>query len=72
MYSGPRPQQALADLRVWKNRKGLMQKALDRHDRAPLRRLLERAAAADAVMKGCAAGRPWDNLENLVLLLARG
>jgi DNA polymerase-3 subunit delta len=68
--AGKNPQQALTSLRVWKNRMGLMQGALRRHDRPALESLLEQAALVDGSIKGFAGGRPWDNLENLVLQLA--
>ncbi len=68
--AGKRPQQALADLRVFKNRLGLMHSALERHPRGSLIRLMTRAAATDGAIKGFADGKPWDQLENLVLALA--
>ena len=64
--AGQPPQQALGALRVWKNRMGIMQTALKRHDTASLDRLLESAAQADGSIKGFADGRPWDNLETVV------
>ncbi len=63
-------QQALAGLRVWKNRMGLMQGALARHDKASLDNLLEQAARVDGSIKGFSDGRPWDNMEVLVMGLA--
>ncbi|MFV8819507.1 DNA polymerase III subunit delta [Haliea sp. E17] len=68
---GQRPQQALSDLRVFQNRLGLMQSALERHNRGSLIRLLSQAAAADGAIKGAGGGKPWDQLENLALALAR-
>ncbi|TDG12575.1 DNA polymerase III subunit delta [Seongchinamella unica] len=68
--SGQNPQQALSALRVWKNRMSLMQGALGRHSRASLNRLLEQATAVDGSIKGFAGGKPWDNLETLILELA--
>lgn len=70
--AGQSAQQALAALRVWKNRLGVMQAALKRHDAASLDRLMTLAARADGSIKGFADGRPWDNLESLVLSLSRG
>ncbi len=70
--TGQNPQQALSSLRVWKNRMGLMQGALGRHDRTSLNNLLETATQVDGSIKGFADGKPWDNLENLVLQLAGG
>ena len=68
--SGQNPQQALSSLRVWKNRMSLMQGALGRHSRNSLNRLLEQATAVDGSIKGFAGGKPWDNLETLILDLA--
>lgn len=67
---GQAAQQALAGLRVWKNRMGLMQGALARHDKASLDNLLEQAARVDGSIKGFSDGRPWDNMEVLVMGLA--
>ncbi len=68
--SGQNPQQALSALRVWKNRMGLMQGALGRHSRDSLSRLMDQATEVDGSIKGFAGGKPWDNLESLVLDLA--
>ncbi len=68
--AGQRPQQVLSDLRVFKNRLDLMQSALQRHNRGSLIRLLSQAAATDGSIKGFADGRPWDQLERLVLAIA--
>jgi len=65
-------QQALGALRVWKNRVPVVQAALSRHDRDSLGHLLELAAAVDGSIKGFADGRPWDNLEDLVVGLCGG
>ncbi len=69
---GQSAQRALSGLRVWKNRLGIMQGALARHDRASLDQLLDQAARVDGSIKGFDSGRPWDNLETLVLTLASG
>ena len=61
--------QALNARRVWKNRIALMQAALARHDSQSMARLLERATKVDGSIKGYAGGRPWDNLEDLILEL---
>ena len=68
--NGQAAQQALAGLRVWKNRMGMMQGALARHDKASLDNLLEQAARVDGSIKGFSDGRPWDNMEALVRDLA--
>lgn len=70
--SGQNPQQALTALRVWKNRMSLMQGALGRHSRQSLSHLLEQALQVDGSIKGFARGKPWDNLESLILDLAAG
>jgi len=59
--------QALNARRVWKNRISLMQSALARHNLQSMARLLEQATQVDGSIKGFAGGRPWDNLEDLVL-----
>lgn len=68
---GQSVQQVLAARRVWKNRIPLVQGALQRHNRASLAALVERAAATDGSIKGFADGNPWDNLESLVTGLCR-
>lgn len=68
--AGQRPQQALSELRVFKSRLGLMQSALERHNRGSLIRLQSRASATDGAIKGFADGKPWDQLESLALALA--
>ncbi|MEH6587506.1 MAG: DNA polymerase III subunit delta [Halioglobus sp.] len=70
--TGQNPQQALSALRVWKNRMSLMQGALGRHSRQSLSHLLEQALQVDGSIKGFARGKPWDNLESLILDLAAG
>jgi DNA polymerase-3 subunit delta len=64
--------QALNARRVWKNRISLMQSALARHNPRSMAQLLEQATKVDGSIKGFAGGRPWDNLEDLVLGLCRG
>jgi DNA polymerase III subunit delta len=68
---GQSAQQALAARRVWPSRMPFMQAALARHDTHSLSLLLEQAALVDGSIKGFADGRPWDNLERLVLGLCR-
>lgn len=58
--------QALTARRVWKNRMGLMQSALSRHNHGTLSQLLSQAATVDGSIKGFADGKPWDNLERLL------
>lgn len=68
--AGERAQQALASCGVWQNRMGGMSAALSRHSTASLSSLLTQASATDGSIKGYAAGKPWDNLENLMLGMA--
>jgi len=68
---GQSPQQALAARHVWQNRLPCMQAALARHDTTSLSRLVEQAVQVDGSIKGFAGGRPWDNLERLVVQLCR-
>jgi DNA polymerase-3 subunit delta len=48
----------------------LMQSASTRHNASSLANILELAAIADGSIKGFADGKPWDNLESLILELA--
>lgn len=66
---GGLPQQrALAS--VWEKRRTLVQIALGRHQHQDWHKLLALAAHTDRVLKGQAAGRPWDELLNLSVSLA--
>ena len=49
----------------------LMQSALARHTLESLGALLAMASKTDGSIKGFADGNPWDNLEDLMLALAR-
>ncbi len=69
---GATAQQALTDKRVWKNRMGIMQAALKRHDSTSLGRLVRELSLADGSIKGFADGNPWDRFEDLILQLATG
>lgn len=69
---GQSQQQALSAHRVWNNRMGLMQSALSRHTRDSLAALLEHAFQTDGSIKGFAPGKPWDNLEQMVLQISTG
>jgi DNA polymerase III subunit delta len=55
---------------VWDKRRTLVQKALGRHQHQDWQMLLALAAHAERVLKGQAAGRPWDELLNLSVSLA--
>ena len=67
---GSNPQQALSARRVWKNRMGIMQAALKRHDADSMAALLQQLLATDASIKGYGPGNPWHRLESLVLNIA--
>jgi DNA polymerase-3 subunit delta len=69
---GSSAQQALTSKRVWKNRMGMMQAALKRHDTASLTHLLQALSGVDGSIKGYADGNPWDRFEDLILQLATG
>ncbi|MEP1469738.1 MAG: DNA polymerase III subunit delta [Halieaceae bacterium] len=69
---GTSAQQALTSKRVWKNRMGMMQAALSRHDTASLTQLMQALAGVDGSIKGYADGNPWDRFEDLILQLATG
>jgi DNA polymerase-3 subunit delta len=67
---GQNIQQALRSQRVWNNRMQLMQSASTRHNARSLANILKLATVADGSIKGFADGKPWDNLESLILELA--
>ncbi|MDH3525943.1 MAG: DNA polymerase III subunit delta [Gammaproteobacteria bacterium] len=60
----------LARFRVWQARKPVIGQALGRLSGAVCRDLLRRCALVDRIIKGRAAGNPWDELLQLALLLA--
>lgn len=66
--SGQPPQRVLAG--VWERRRPLLQAALRRRKARGWQRLLKRAQQADAVLKGQAPGRAWDELLQLTTALA--
>ena len=68
--SGSDAQQALSARGVWKNRMGVMQAALRRHDAASTAALMQQLLATDASIKGYGPGDPWHRLESLVLAVA--
>jgi len=68
IHGGLPLQRALAS--VWEKRRTLVQKALGRHQWQHWQQLLASAARVDRVLKGQAAGRPWDELLNLSVSLA--
>ena len=61
---------AMDEMRVWRSRQALYSRALQQHDAASIRRLVQAASLADRVVKGARRGQPWNALLELVLLLA--
>ena len=68
---GQGAQQALTARHVWQSRMPCMQAALARHNSSSLSLLIEQAMQVDGSIKGFAVGKPWDNLERLVLNLCQ-
>jgi DNA polymerase-3 subunit delta len=54
---------------VWAKRRALVTQALKRNDVKYWRSLLQQAARADRIVKGRAAGEPWQTLECLALAM---
>jgi DNA polymerase-3 subunit delta len=57
---------------VWSSREDLVRACVGRHSPASLHALMKRAALADRVVKGRAAGHPWQELVALTTGMARG
>jgi DNA polymerase-3 subunit delta len=70
MADGASLSSQLARLRVWDKRKPCVSAAMQRLRQPALRAMLARAARLDRVIKGKAAGNVWDELLQLVLMLA--
>jgi DNA polymerase-3 subunit delta len=60
----------LTRYRVWQNRKAVFSSALNRLPVNSCRALLQRCAVLDRIIKGQAAGNPWDELLQLSLQIA--
>lgn len=67
---GGSPDRALHEARVWQSRRELVRSASQRLRPQRVARLLQRAAHADRVIKGMAAGSPWGELSYLALAFA--
>lgn len=67
---GGSPDRALHEARVWQSRRELVRSAAQRLRPQRVARLLQRAAHADRVIKGMAAGSPWGELSYLALAFA--
>ncbi len=70
MESGCPPDQAMRQYRVWEQRKPVVRQGLQRHNRLRWQQMLRRAARIDRLVKGVDRGSPWDELLQLVLLMA--
>lgn len=57
---------------VWRNRTRLVEGAFKRQDSDSMEQLQHLAFRTDSTIKGFERGSPWDLLDQLVLLLARG
>ena len=67
---GQAPAQVMARHRVWESRKAPIGKALTRIKLPQWQAMIRQAAQLDRVIKGRAAGKPWDELVQLTLRLA--
>jgi DNA polymerase-3 subunit delta len=70
LQSGSRLEQVFADQRVWDKRKPMVSAALQRVRGRQWWQLLKRCTQIDRVIKGRAAGSPWDELLQLTLHLS--
>ncbi len=62
--------QVLRQQRVWQQRKPIVRQGLQRHNRLRWQQMLRRAARIDRLVKGVDKGNPWDELLQLVLIMA--
>ena len=70
MQQGSSVEQVLAQYRVWDKRKAPVRAALQRHNSRRLQGLLWQCGDIDRMIKGLAAGKPWDELIQLTLKMA--
>lgn len=70
LAQGTRVDQVLTQYRVWNKRKAPVSAGLQRHSLRRWQGLLYQAAAVERVIKGRAAGAPWDELVQLGLKIA--
>lgn len=61
---------ALQQQRIWEKRKPLFRYALKQHSLSSVQHLLQQAGRIDKIVKGMAAGNPWNELEQLGLAIA--
>jgi len=69
--AGRQPMQALNEARVWKSRQSVIQAAMQRHTLTSAENLLALAAHVDGCIKGYARGDAWEQIEWLMVGLAR-
>ncbi|MEE8235720.1 MAG: DNA polymerase III subunit delta [Gammaproteobacteria bacterium] len=62
---------ALAKVRVWKSRQGMVGECLRRHTAGSIEGLVTKACQVDRVVKGARFGQPWNALIELTLAIAR-
>ena len=70
MRQGQSKEQCFKNFRIWNNRTALVSKGLQRHPLTNWQRLLQMANTLDAMIKGQAKGKVWDELLKLSLLMA--
>jgi DNA polymerase III subunit delta len=63
-------QSVLAQFRIWEKRQPCVRAFLQRHTLTDCLTLLVIAGKVDRVIKGSEMGNPWEELENLILMIA--
>jgi len=56
---------AMTDARIWRNKQSVYGRALQSHNEASIRKMVECAGRTDRVVKGAASGQPWNALLEL-------
>jgi DNA polymerase-3 subunit delta len=72
IQQGQTAERVMGQYRIWPKRKPYIQKGLQRHNLKRWQTLLRRAARIDRLIKGQEAGNVWDELIELVILMAGG
>lgn len=72
IQQGQSAERVMGQYRVWAKRKPYIQKGLQRHNLKRWQTLLRRAARIDRLIKGQETGNVWDELIELVILMAGG
>ncbi len=70
LESGCPVEQAMRQYRIWEQRKPVVRQGLQRHNSQRWQQMLRRAARIDRLVKGVDKGNPWDELLQLILLMA--